>query len=318
MVRYALALLMLMMLVSCAGRNDRRAGSGSPSVPSSPAADSPSSVAAPPVRVMSFNIRYGTAKDGENHWDKRQDFVIETIRAYNPDLVGGQEVLDFQADFLQQRLSDYTLVGGGRDDGKRKGEYSPILFRKDRFEPLAHGQWWLSPTPEVVGSKGWDAALPRIVTWARLKDRRSGQTILFYNTHWDHQGKVARVESGKLMRRLIEDHRGGDDLPVIVTGDFNSTEESDQYRSLTVGDGSGLKLIDAHRAVHPERQPDEATFNGFKGIRQGMRIDWILHSPHWEATGAAIDRTEKDGRTPSDHYPVTAELELKQAVATRR
>ena len=312
MVRYALPLLTFMILVSCAGRNDRPGGSKSRSAASTQHAGTATSAAAQPVRVMCFNIRYSTAKDGENHWDKRQDFLIDTIRAYNPDLLGCQEVLADQADFLQQRLNGYGFVGGGRDDGQRKGEYSPILFRKDRFDALAYGQWWLSPTPETIGSKGWDAALPRIVTWARLKDRGTGQIILFYNTHWDHVGKVARVESGKLMRKLIETHRGGDDLPVIVTGDFNSTEDSEQYRSLTVGDGSGLKLIDAYRTIHPQRQPDEATFNGFKGTRQGMRIDWILHSPHWNATGAAIDRTEKDGRTPSDHYPVTAELELKQ------
>ena len=274
------------------------------------AADAPAAPVA--VRVMSFNIRYGTANDGEDRWERRQDFLVETIRAYNPDLLGMQEVLAEQADFLKQRLLGYGFVGAGRDDGKRKGEFSPIMFRNDRFELLAHGQWWLSPTPEKVGSKGWDAALPRIVTWARLKDRLSGVTILYYNTHWDHQGNVARVESGKLMRKLIEDNRGDAELPVVVTGDFNSTEETPQYKSLTVGDGTGLKLIDAYREVHPQRQSDEASFNGFKGTKQGMRIDWVLHSPQWVAKGAAIDRTERNGHTPSDHYPVTAELELKR------
>ena len=262
------------------------------------------------VRVMSFNIRYGTAKDGENHWDKRKGMVLDTIRAYDPDLLGMQEVLADQADFLQKELPGYGFVGGGRDDGKRGGEYSPIMFKRDRYEPLASGQYWLSPTPEAVGSKGWDAALPRVMTWAKLKDKSTGVTLMFFNTHWDHVGKVARVESGKLMRRLIEEKR--DDLPVIVTGDFNSTEDSPQYQTLTAGDGAGVKLADAHRVVHPQRQKDEATFNGFKGIREGSRIDWVLHSPEWVARGAAIDRTQKDGRYPSDHYPVTAELELKK------
>jgi endonuclease/exonuclease/phosphatase family metal-dependent hydrolase len=294
MVRYA---FLFLLAASCA----------LPALAADPA-DSPKPLS---VRVMSFNIRYGTAKDGEDSWDKRQDFLVDTIRAYNPDLLGTQEVLADQADFLQQRLPEYGFVGGGRDDGQRKGEYSPIHYRKDRFELLAHGQWWLSPTPEKVGSKGWDAALPRVVTWARLKDRPSGKTILFYNTHWDHMGRQARVESGKLMRRLIEDNRGDSDLPVIVTGDFNSTEETEQYRALTAGDGAGVKLIDAYRGIHPQRKPDEASFNGFKGMRDGLRIDWVLHSPQWVAKGAAIDRTTRNGRTPSDHYPVTAELELK-------
>ena len=295
MDRFALLLLVLVVLAP-------RAFAAEPSAP-------PSSSA---VRVMSFNIRYGTAKDGEDHWDKRKDFLVDTIKAYNPDLLGTQEVLADQADFLQERLPEYGFAGGGRDDGKRKGELSPVMFRKDRFELLAHGQWWLSPTPEEVGSKGWDAALPRIITWARLKDRATGTALLWFNTHWDHIGKAARVESGKLMRKLIVEHRGDPNLPVIVTGDFNSTEESDQYRTLTVGDGTGLKLLDAYREIHPQREPDEATFNGFKGTRQGMRIDWILHSPQWVAKGAAIDRTEKNGHTPSDHYPVTAELEIKK------
>ena len=279
---------------------------------SAPAADAPAPSNATGVRVMSFNIRYSTAPDKEDRWEKRQDFLIDTIRAYNPDLLGTQEVLADQADFLQQRLPEYGFVGGGRDDGKRKGEYSPIQFKKDRFELLAHGQWWLSPAPEKVGSKGWDAALPRIVTWARLKDRQSGKTVVYFNTHWDHMGKTARVESGKLMRKLVDDLVGGDDVPVVVTGDFNSTEDTEQYRSLTVGDGTGMKLIDAYRTVHPEKKPDEASFNGFKGTTKGLRIDWVLHSPHWVAKGAAIDRTTREGRTPSDHYPVTAELDLKK------
>jgi endonuclease/exonuclease/phosphatase family metal-dependent hydrolase len=113
------------------------------------------------------------------------------------------------------------------------------------------------------------------------------------------------------MRKLIEDN-GGPDGPAIVTGDFNSTEDTPQYKSLTVGDGRGLKLIDAYREVHPQVEPEEASFNGFKGTRKGLRIDWILHSPQWVARGASIDRTERNGHTPSDHYPVTAELELKK------
>jgi endonuclease/exonuclease/phosphatase family metal-dependent hydrolase len=267
--------------------------------------------AADDVRVMSFNIRYGTARDGEDSWDKRRDFLVETIKKYDPDLLGMQEVLAEQADFLEQQLPDYGFAGGGRDDGKRKGEFSPVMFRKDRFELLAHGMWWLSPTPEKVGSKGWDAALPRIVTWARLKDRKTDATLLWFNTHWDHVGNTARVESGKLMRKLIEDN-GGPDGPAIVTGDFNSTEQTPQYKSLTVGDGNGLKLIDAYRETHPQVEENEASFNGFKGTTKGLRIDWILHSPQWVTKGASIDRTQRNGHTPSDHYPVTAELELKK------
>ena len=262
-----------------------------------------------PLRVMSFNIRYSAAKDGENGWEKRQDMVLDTIRAYRPDVLGLQEVLADQADFLREKLPEYDFFGTGRDDGKRGGEASPVMFRKDRFALLARGQWWLSETPEQVGSKGWDAALPRVVAWVRLKDRGSGATLLVFNTHWDHVGVKARVESAKLMRRMIDERRGDD--PVVVTGDFNSTEETPQYATLTAGDDAGVRLVDAYRAVHPGRKDQEASFHAFKGTRDGMRIDWILHSNHWKATGAAIDHTNKAGRYPSDHYPVTAELELK-------
>jgi endonuclease/exonuclease/phosphatase family metal-dependent hydrolase len=221
-----------------------------------------------------------------------------------------QEVLAMQADFLQDKLPEYGFAGSGRDDGKRAGEYSPIMFKKSRFDLLDSGQYWLSETPEVVGSKGWDAALPRIVTWVRLKEKPSGTTILAFNTHWDHMGNVARVESGKLMRRLMEQKGGDAKEPVVVTGDFNSEETTPQYKTLTAGDGNGVKLIDAYREVHPRREADEASFHEFKGTREGMRIDWILHSPQWKATGAAIDHTQREGRYPSDHFPVTAELQL--------
>jgi endonuclease/exonuclease/phosphatase family metal-dependent hydrolase len=300
MLRHTPLLLVACLLAASAG-----------AAPGQPAVANPGGLA---VRVMSFNIRYGTAKDGEDRWEKRQGLLLDTIRAYNPDLLGTQEVLAEQADFLCEKLPGYGFCGGGRDDGKRAGEFSPIMYRKDRFDLLANGQWWLSPTPEKVASKGWDAALPRVVTWARLKDRASGVAFLMFNTHWDHVGVVARVESGKLMRKLMADKReeAGGDLPTIVTGDFNSTEETPQYRTLTAADDPSLRLTDAYREVRPERKPDEASFHAFKGTRQGLRIDWILHSPQWTAKGAAIDHTQKDGHYPSDHYPVTAELELKR------
>lgn len=259
--------------------------------------------AAGDLRVMSFNIRLGTAKDGENHWDKRKDLLLERIRAYNPDLLGTQEVVAFQADFLREQFPAYGFVGGGRDDGKRGGEFSPIMFRTDRFELLAHGQYWLSDTPEKVGSRGWDAALPRIATWARLRDKTAGRSLLVVNTHWDHKGQQARAESAKLMRTMLDKQRDG--LPVIVMGDFNTTETGEPYRTMTAGE----LLRDAYRAVHAQPQEEEASFNGFKGTKTGKRIDWILHTAELRPKEAAIDRTNRNGRYPSDHYPVTAVLE---------
>ncbi len=129
----------------------------------------------PAIRVMSFNIRYGTAADGENHWDRRKEFLAETIAAFDPDLLGTQETLAFQRDYLAERLKGYTAYGAGRDDGRERGEMAAVFFRAGRFEKLDGGHFWLSEKPDVAGSKSWDAALTRIVTWLKLRDRRAGR-----------------------------------------------------------------------------------------------------------------------------------------------
>jgi endonuclease/exonuclease/phosphatase family metal-dependent hydrolase len=267
--------------------------------------------AAKPMRVMSYNIRNDMANDGNNRWDNRRDAVLFAIRNYDPDLLGMQKVLAAQGDDLQKGLPGYGFAGNGRDDGKRGGEFNPVMFKKDRFELLASGQFWLSPTPEKPGSKGWDSGQIRIMMWAKLKEKPTGATFLFVNTHWDPKGKNSRVESAKLMRKLIEEKREG--LPVIITGDFNSNEGSQEHKLLTLGDGKGLQLADAYRIVHPKRLPDEATQNGFMGTKKGSRVDFVFFSPEWKALAATIDYTQKDGRFPSDHYAVTAELERQAA-----
>ena len=258
------------------------------------------------VRVISFNIRYGTAKDGDNHWDRRKERVIESIEAFSPDLLGTQETLGFQRDYLAENLPGYEVLGVGRDDGGDKGEMMALYFRKDRFEKLDSGHFWLSETPDKVGSKSWDSSLPRMATWVKLRDKQAAaaQPILFINTHFDHIGKQARLESARLVRRKAEELGKGSS--VIITGDFNAGEDSDPYQAL-FGDDS--PLFDSYRKAHPERTEDEGTFSGFKATnRSGARIDWIGVSRDWKVVEAQIDRTEHEGRTPSDHYPVTALL----------
>jgi endonuclease/exonuclease/phosphatase family metal-dependent hydrolase len=262
------------------------------------------------VRVMSFNIRYGTANDGENHWDRRQEFVVETIRAFDPDLLGTQETLGFQRDYLAENLSGYGHLGVGRDDGKDEGEMMALFYKLDRFEQLDGGHFWLSETPEVIGSKSWDSSLPRMVTWVKLRDRKntSAPPVAFFNTHFDHRGQEARLESARLLRRRIA--AIGEACSVIVTGDFNTAEGSEPYTALfdPMQDDQS-PVVDTYRAVHSARDGHEATFSGFKaGTTSGSRIDWIGASRDWEVVSAAIDRTSRDGRTPSDHYPVTAVL----------
>lgn len=264
----------------------------------------------PTLRVMSFNIRYGTAADGADAWDKRREFLIEVIREFRPDLLGTQEVLAEQADYLREKLTDYTLVGVGRDDGQRKGEFSAALYRQDRFEPVASGTFWLSETPNVPGSKSWDSSLPRVATWVKLRDREAGgREIMFLNTHWDHRGRQARVEAGKIIRRWLDEHARG--CEAVVTGDLNVTEHHEGVRAM-LADSATPRLFDAYRQKHPTAGADEGTFHGFRGGAKGRRIDFVLGTAELPVREADILRASRAGRYPSDHYPVTAVLGVKE------
>lgn len=260
---------------------------------------------------MSFNIRYGTAPDGDNRWELRRELVLRLIRDFNPDLLGMQEVLEFQANYLRENLPAYDFHGVGRDDGKQKGEFSPILFRRTRFAVLDAGNLWLSDTPDVPGSRGWDALLPRMLSWARLRDdSANGRELTIANTHFDHRGSQARLESARLIRRIGEANLHGQ--PAILTGDFNCTEDDPPYHALLAPNADGTApLVDSYRAAHPERQPDEASANGWRPVTKGRRIDWILHSPNLQTVSARINRSQPNGHLPSDHYPVQAVLRYK-------
>ncbi|TWT73982.1 Endonuclease/Exonuclease/phosphatase family protein [Allorhodopirellula solitaria] len=261
---------------------------------------------------MSFNIRYGKAKDGENHWEKRKLLVAQTIQAFSPDLLGTQETLGFQKQFLEGKLPEYASIGIGRQDGGQQGEMTAIFYRSDRFERLDEGHFWLSETPEVVGSKSWDSSLPRMCSWVKLRDRRSdGPAILFVNTHFDHRGPDARKESARLLGEKISDL--GEGCRCVLTGDFNAGAGSQPHQILfaesSPDNSGGITLVDTFAAAHPDATDAEATFSGFRpNVTKGARIDWIAVTPDWTIESAEIDRTEYDGRTPSDHYPITATL----------
>jgi len=269
---------------------------------------------APPVRVMSFNIRYGTADDGENHWLRRREFLVDTIKAFDPDLLGTQETLGFQRDYLADRLKGHAAFAAGRDDGKERGEMMALFYRSERFEKLDGGHFWLSEKADVPGSKSWDAALTRMVTWVKLRDRKAKDrpTIWFFNTHFDHLGPRAREESARLLHQRIR--RLEDAPPVIVPGDFNEGEDGAPYKALFAAGKDGKPLLrDTFRAAHPDRGKMEGTFNGFRPMaRSGSRIDWIACSRHWKVESAEIDHTTRDGRVPSDHFPVTAVLRYEE------
>lgn len=258
------------------------------------------------LRVMSYNIRYGTAKDGDNHWDKRKQNLVTTIADFDPDLLGTQETLEFQADYIGEHLSGYTYFGRSRM--KTPNEHCGIFYKSERFTWLAGGHFWLSETPQIPESKSWDSSLPRMVSWVLLSDNRqeTAPPILFVNTHFDHRGGEARKRSAELIRQRIDDLQAmAGSAQAIVTGDFNTGANSPPYQALLQDNG---KLVDTYRVAHPDPTQDEGTFGGFRSETGGARIDWILASPTLKVLSADIDRRQFDGRDPSDHFPVTAVL----------
>ncbi len=254
------------------------------------------------LKIMSFNIRYGTANDGKDAWPKRHDLVLKTITNYQPDLLGTQETLPFQADFLKQQMADFEYFGWSRDE-MANGEQCGIFIRKERFEVLDSGQFWLSETPEVKYSKSWDSSLPRVATWLRLKDKQSdNRELVFANTHFDHRGVEARRNSAALLRQRLAEIASG--RPIIVTGDFNCGEGSDPWTELL----SGSRLHDSFREFHLKKSDNEGTFHGFTGKPGQERIDWILTTKEFAPDESSIDRTNDNGQFPSDHFPVTSKL----------
>ena len=252
------------------------------------------------VNVMTYNIRYGTADDGENAWPNRRELLMEQLREGAADTIGLQEALRFQIDEIRAALPQYGEVGIGRDGGI-KGEYSCILYNTNRFEVIESGTFWLSETPETR-SQDWGSACVRICTWALLADRESGAPFYHFNTHFDHQSTEARLKG---MQLIIERIAGRDpSAPFVLTGDFNAGEDSPPL--LTAKNGP-LPMVDTFRVLHP-RQTQVGTFNRFSGDAGGAKIDYILTTPDVKVRAAEIDQSMPDGRCISDHFPVTAVL----------
>lgn len=255
-----------------------------------------------PLTVMSYNLRYGTADDGPDAWDLRKDKLVALVRDHAPDILGAQECLDFQALYLAEQLDGYGWIGQGRQaDGT--GEMTAVLYRKERLLPLESGHFWLSETPDVPGSKSWDSSLPRIATWVKFYDRVNGGTFFSYNTHFDHKGEVARLESAKMLEARIRTLHPK--AFVVLTGDFNAVAESSApWKALSAGG-----LLDAW--VKADTTQGEAnTWNGFAipAPENARRIDWIFVTPGAHILSCSIDGRHEAGRFPSDHMPVIAQI----------
>jgi len=258
----------------------------------------------PGVKVITFNIRYGTAKDGENSWPHRKNLVARVIRTDSPDVFGVQEALKFQLDDLQTWLPGYRFLGTGRDDGKEGGEYTAIFYNAKRLSAQKHGTFWFSDTPSVPGSASWGNSIPRIGTWALFEDTHSRSAFYVYNVHWDHESQYSREMSAELLIRKILD-RSSVHTPVLVLGDFNAAEDNPAFRKLV--ENRPFSLRDSYRVLHPDEE-NVGTFNGFEGVFDGAKIDAILISEGLRVISADIVRTNQAGRYPSDHFPVTATI----------
>ena len=263
----------------------------------------------PSIRVMTFNIRLNTTDDGDNAWPYRKDIVASMMRFHKADIIGVQEALKDQMDDLTERLPEFGWFGVGRDDGKEAGEFMSVFYRKDRFEVLEDATFWLSETPDSV-SMGWDAACFRVVTWGKFKDKRSGKKFYLFNSHFDHMGQVARMESAKLLPERIANIAGT--APVIVTGDFNSEPLSVPYRIITEGMwiDTSKKIIDAKSISKYFHHGPNGTVTRFQSanLPDNKTIDYIFIKNNVSVIMHGTLSDSFDGRFPTDHMPVLAEI----------
>jgi endonuclease/exonuclease/phosphatase family metal-dependent hydrolase len=259
------------------------------------------------VTVMTFNVRYNNQGDLQNAWPNRKSLVASTIQFHKIEIAGLQEVLDGQLRDMEGLLPDYAWLGVGRDDGKEGGEYNPIFYLKSRFKILAQSTFWLSETSDTTGSRGWDAACNRVVTWARFEDQADKQALFFFNTHFDHVGEIARVQSAELVLKKIGEIAGNE--PVILTGDFNCGSDDAPYHLLISGDGKAPGLVDTLRLSKTGHYGSTQSFNGFNiELDPGNTIDFIFVRGIKSVLRHGIIAEIWDGKFASDHYPVIAEV----------
>ena len=257
------------------------------------------------VRVMTYNIRLDTPADGPNRWELRRDLLLAQVDLLRPAIVGFQEVVPGQLADLEAALPGHVRIGGGRDGDGTAGEASPLFVARAVFAVRAQGQFWLSPTPDKT-SRGWDAAFPRIVTFAHLRRRGDGARVLALNTHWDHVGTQARLESARQIARWIAANRQRGEA-LVVLGDFNAALAEPSLQALLAEVG----LRDARAAAGQHAQGSSISFNAFQAVpARGALIDHVLTGP-----GIAVRRWHAlaehfDGRVASDHFPVIADLIL--------
>lgn len=256
------------------------------------------------LRIMTYNVR--NSNDGSPHsWNERKLLIQQIIEKEKPDLIGTQEVLWRQVQDMETLLPEYGWIGLGRDGGNR-GEFMNIYYKKERFELLEFDHFWLSTTPETIGSVSWGSACTRMATWVKLRDKYTNQIIYHLNTHLDHVSEEARVNGAEVILNKISQFP--QDVPVVVTGDFNTVADSDTHKRFVEKGNIKDTWVDAEERINEEF----GSFNGFKDPSGGQgRIDWILYRGNIQTKSVKINTDRPNGQYPSDHYPIIAELVLQ-------
>ncbi len=259
------------------------------------------------IKTLTYNIRLATPDDAPNIWANRKENVFSVIRDAAPDVFGLQEVLKVQLSDIEKAFPTFTRIGVGRDDGNDAGEFSPLFFNSKKYILITSGTFWLSQTPLVAGSRGWDAACNRVVSWAQLKDKKSKVLFFVFCTHFDHMGEVARRNSAKLLLHAVDSLAGY--KAAVVLGDFNSVPDSEPYNIIT--DFSNRKHLTDARLICANPEGPEYTFTGFKvGGQKGERIDYIFLKNNLQVLTFNVNETSSGGYYPSDHFPVSAKLKI--------
>lgn len=261
------------------------------------------------LNVMTFNIRLDVPSDSLNSWQYRKDNAAEMVRMNDVDILGMQEVLLNQMNDLKERLPQYTAIGVGREDGADKGEFSPIFYKKDRFSAIESGTFWVSETPELAGSKGWDASYIRVATWAILKEKATGKEIFAINTHLDNDGLIARKEGGNLLLKKAEELGKG--LPIVLTGDFNDTPQSEAIKNIT--DASKANYLVDSKTIALKTSGTDWTFHNFGRLAESERplIDYIFVSKQIKVQDYAVLPDTLNGTFVSDHKPVLSKITIE-------
>lgn len=251
--------------------------------------------------VASYNIRYANPNDTPDTWDKRSPVVINLIKFHDLDIIGIQEGLSNQVYDLSEGLPNYDYVGVGRDDGAEKGEYTAIFFNKGKFKLLDSDTFWLSEDTSQP-NKGWDAALPRICTWAKLEAIETGKEFYVFNTHFDHVGVKARSESATLIMEKAKEIAGN--ATVILTGDFNVDQQNEAYKRL-----SKSAMFNDSYEVSYFVYANNGTFNSFDNTKSSdKRIDHIFVTNNVKVEKYGILTDTYHNRYPSDHFPVMVKV----------